>query len=357
MLVLNAPRPHEEWNVRKKIVAARIGLDELQGRQTGRVRGWMIGVGLLAPILALAACDAPPQAADPPPKPSAAPSPARATSAKAGVVDLDGARIHYEVYGDLASGKTPLLVLHGSIMSAEAMRPIIEPFTASRPVIAIDQRGHGRTGDLPGPITYEMLADDAAGVLQALNVPAADVLGYSMGGTAALFMAIRHPDRVGKQIIVSGTSRRNGWYPEVFRSFAQWKPEMFAGTPLEAEYKRLSPTPEAFPTLIAELREMDTANYDRSDNAIRAIDDKTMIVVGDADGMQLEHALELFKLRGGADVEAAMQGFLPEAPRARLAILPATSHIGVMAQGKLIAELATPFLDDSKPAIPPGFLE
>ena len=339
----------------------------MRGTNVGRWRGCdgprrrnavvptlLVGAGVFASASLLVACGASSEAADPQP---AIQAPSRADAARVGVADVDGARIHYQVYGDIASGKTPLLVLHGSFMSADAMRPMIEPFAASRPVIAIDQRGHGRTGDLPGPITYEMLADDAAGVLQALNVPEADVLGYSMGGTAAFFLAIRHPNRVGKQIIVSGVSRRDGWYPEVQRSFAEWEPEMFAGTPLEAEYKRLSPTPDAFPTLVEELSAMDTANYDRSNEAIRSIDGKTMIIVGDADGAQLEHAVELFKLRGGGDVKAAMQGFLAESPRARLAILPGTSHTGMMVETKLLAQVATPFLDDVKQPMPPGFFK
>lgn len=82
----------------------------------------------------------------------------------------------------------PLLVLHGSFMSTESMGPLIKPFAATRPVIALDARGHGRTGDLPGPITYQM-ADDSAGVLEALSVRHADVLGYSMGGVTAIIMA------------------------------------------------------------------------------------------------------------------------------------------------------------------------
>jgi hypothetical protein len=69
------------------------------------------------------------------------------------------------------------------------------------------------------------------------------------------------------------------------------------------------------------------------------------------------NALKLFKLRGGGDRTAAAQGFLPAAPRARLAILPATSHIGIMANGPVIAELAAPFLNDSTPVVPPGFLK
>src|ERR1044071_4193434 len=116
------------------------------------------------------------------------------TATRTGFAPVEGGRIAYQVYGDLASGKSPLLVLHGSQMSAEAMAPMIEPFVASRPVVAFDARGHGRTGDVPGPITYERLADDAAAVLRAVGVKRADVLGYSMGGTTAIILAVRHPD-------------------------------------------------------------------------------------------------------------------------------------------------------------------
>jgi pimeloyl-ACP methyl ester carboxylesterase len=240
-------------------------------------------------------------------------------------------------------------------MSGDAMTPLIEPFAATRPVVAVDQRGHGRTGDLPGPITYERLADDAAGVLRALGVPTADVLGYSMGGTAALYLAVRHPERVGKQVILSAPFRRDGWYPEVLRALSQATPEAFAGTPLAAEYERLSPTPDAFPTLVEKLRDLDDSDYGQADDAIRAIGGKTMVVVGDADGVALAHAVALFTLRGGGDRKAAAEGFLPEAPRARLAVLPGTSHTGMMAQAPLLAELVTPFLDDATPVTPPGF--
>ena len=101
---------------------------------------------------------------------------------------------------------------------------------------------------------------------------------------------------------------------------------------------------------------LEELNYDSSNDAIRAIDGKTMIIVGDADGVELEHAIELFKLRGGGDREAAARGFLTEAPRARLAILPATSHIGIMAEAERIAEFATPVPRRSRPAPAHGLL-
>src|SRR5258706_171439 len=321
-----------------------------------RRKATMRFVGLAATALALATCDRRIEVQGNQPM-TETNGGSRATPTRSGYADVHGARFYYEVHGDLNSKKTPLLVLHGSYMSAEAMAPFVDRFATSRPVIAFDARGHGRTGDLPGPITYGQMADDSSGVLEALKVSRADVLGYSMGGVTALTMAVRHPDRVGKQIIVSGASRRNGWYPEVNEALQKATPAAFAGSPLEAAYKRLSPTPNAFPVLVGKLRALDLSNYDLSDDAIRKFGDKTMIVAGDADGVDLEHAIELFKLRGGGDRKIAAQGFLPEAPRARLAILPATSHVGIMANADLIVTLAVPFLDDVKPPMPPGFFK
>ena len=274
---------------------------------------------------------------------------------RTGSIDIDGLRFFYQVYGDLHAGQTPLLVLHGTFMSAEAMAPVAEPFSAARPVIALDQLGHGRTGDAPGPITYEQLADDAASVLEALHVPVADVLGYSMGGTVAIGMAVRHPDRVGKLVVLSAPTHREGWLPGVLDATHQMTPEAFAGSPLQAEYERLSPTPEAFPALVEKMRTMEIQPYGWSEAEVRAIGAPTMIVLGDTDGVGLEHAVEMLRWRGGADPDVAASGFLTEPPRARLAVLPATSHTGVLAQGALIAELVMPFLNAYAPPMAEGF--
>lgn len=305
--------------------------------------GSLAGLGVAT--IALASCDSQVSTKD---QQALAPT-------RTGYADINGARFYYQIYGDLNSRQLPLLVLHGAYMSSEAMAPLIRPFVGSRPVIALDARGHGRTGDLPGGITYEQMADDAADVLDALQVRSADVLGFSMGAITAIKMAIRHPDKVGKQIIVSGTYSRDGWHPEVNQALAQATPEAFAGSPLQAEYQRISPTPNAFAELVSKIRGLDATNYDSPEDAVRRINDKTMIVVGDADAVELEYAIKFFKLRGGGDKKVAVQGFMTEAPRARLAILPGTSHVGIMANADLIAQVAIPFLDDNKPITPPGF--
>ena len=310
---------------------------------------------LAAAALSLASCDRPSTIQQK--QTAVAAAAAQPAPNKTGFANVNGSRFYYQIYGDLASAKTPLLVMHGAYMSAESMAPIAAAFAVSRPVIAFDARGHGRTGDLPGPITYDQMADDAAGLLGALKVKRADVLGYSLGGNTALAMAIRHPDKVGKQIILSGTALRDGWYPEVNAALQKVTPAAFAGSPLEAAFKRLSPTPNAFPAVVEKLRVLDASNYDRTDAAVRKIDGQTMIVVGDNDAVDLSYALRLFKLRGGRDPKVTTQGFFSAAPLARLLILPGTSHVGIMANADIIARLAVPFLDGTTPPTPPGFFK
>ncbi len=277
------------------------------------------------------------------------------SAVQSGYAEADGARLHYQVFGDLTSGKTPLIVLHGSFMSGDAMKMLVEPLAKTRPVIATDARGHGRSGGVDGPMTYDRLADDGIAVLDALGVKQADVFGYSMGATTAIAMAVRHPERIGKQVVLSGPSSLEGWYPEMLASFAKLNPAIFVGSPIEREYKRLSPTPDKFATLVEKTVALEAKPYGYTDAAVRAIPGKTLLIVGDADSVTLDHAIALFRLRGGGDRDAATRGFIDKAPQARLAILPATSHIGVLAEATAIAAMTDAFLDDRIAPMPPGF--
>ena len=69
-------------------------------------------------------------------------------------------------------------------------------------VIIFDNRGAGRSSAPPGPISIRMMADDAAALLDALEIPRANVLGESMGGMIAQELAINHPEKVNKLILV-----------------------------------------------------------------------------------------------------------------------------------------------------------
>jgi pimeloyl-ACP methyl ester carboxylesterase len=301
----------------------------------------LAGTGVLATPAAAQASDAAPTA----------------NAAEQAVADrsvaVQGGEIRYQVIGDLTSGRTPVLVLHGAFMSIDAMKPLTDRLTG-RPLIVVDQRGHGRTGDLPGPITYEALADDADAVLADAGVGAADVVGYSMGAGAALQLALRHPERVKHLVLASVSFNEAGNLPGFTQQMDQITPEMFAGTVMEKEFKRLAPNPDAFASVVNKIKVMDRGQ-DWPAERIRALASPTFIIIGDHDIVRPEHAVELYRLRGGGDTARASQPFLTEAPPARLAILPGASHIDVFGDPALLAAMILPFLDDQTRPMPPGF--
>ncbi len=281
-------------------------------------------------------------------------SQADAPGARAGIAKVRGGAFHYATRGDLDSGKTPVLVLHGAYMSSDGMAPFVERFARTRPVIVFDQRGHARTGDLPGPITYEAMADDAAALLDALGVAKADVVGYSMGGTTAIQLAIRHPEKVGRLVTVSAGMSLDAAYPEVLQGIAHITPAVFDNTAIRRDYDRLAPKPQDFPTLVDKLKTLDATPFDYA-GAFGSIDHRTMIVAGDYDVVATEHAVAMFRARKGGAAAVAAQGFLKESPPARLLVLPSMSHLGVFDAADLIASQVEPFLEDAPPPMPKGF--
>src|SRR5262249_28450505 len=124
---------------------------------------------------------------------------------------VNGVDTYYELHG---SGQ-PLVVLHGAFMTIELMGDLIPGLAKSRQVIAVEMQGHGRTPDVDRPLTYEGLADDAAALIRDLGIGPADVYGYSLGGGAAIQLAIRHPAVVRKLVAVSASVSSEGMYPEV----------------------------------------------------------------------------------------------------------------------------------------------
>jgi pimeloyl-ACP methyl ester carboxylesterase len=222
-------------------------------------------------------------------------------------------------------------------------------------VIVFDQQGHGRTPDISRGMSYEQFADDAAMLLRALKVERADVMGYSNGGGVALRLALRHPTLVNKLVSLSATYRKDGWYPSVFEGIEDQSSAVFAGTSVEKAFKEHTPDATAFAAYLEKMNVLSRNEQDISDAQMRSISAKTMVIVGDADAVKPEHALAMFKLRGGGDEKAAASGMLQEAPAARLVILPATSHVGIFGESAVLVPMVNAFLDDVTPATPDLF--
>jgi pimeloyl-ACP methyl ester carboxylesterase len=103
---------------------------------------------------------------------------------------------------------------------------------------------------------------------------------------------------------------------------------------------------------IEKMRVLNFEDQSITDAQMRSIQAKTMVIVGDADGVRPEHAVAMFKLRGGGDEAAAATGAISGVPQARLVILPATSHISISAEVQVLEPMITAFLDEVPPANP-----
>jgi len=193
------------------------------------------------------------------------------------------------------------------------------------------------------------MADDTAALLAHLGVGRADVLGYSMGGGIALQLAIRHPAVVRRLVVASASYTSDGMHSVALEAFPSITPELFAGSPIEEAYQRTAPHPGDFPRLVEKLTRLDTTAFAWPEAEIRRIAAPTMIVLGDSDGVRLEHAVELFKLLGGG-----VMGDLQGMPKSQLAVLPGTAHFvppghGLLDRADWLLDLIPPFLDEPMP--------
>jgi pimeloyl-ACP methyl ester carboxylesterase len=266
------------------------------------------------------------------------------TSVQSGYAPVNGLNLYYEIHGEPRADAPPLVVLHGSFMTIELMGKVVPELAKCRQVIAVEFQAHGHTADIDRPITYERLADDTAALIQHLGIEQADVYGYSLGGGVVFQVAIRHPQLVRKLVVVSATYTTAGMYPEVLPGIAQIKPEMFDGTPWRASYDRTAPNPQGFPALVSRLTALASKPRDWPAEAIRAITAPALIIVGDSDGIRPEHAAEMFRLFGGG-----VFGDFAGPPASQLAILPGTTHIGLLDRADWIVAMVNLFLDAPVP--------
>jgi pimeloyl-ACP methyl ester carboxylesterase len=278
------------------------------------------------------------------------------TPSRSGHLPINGLSLYHEVYGELGRSTTPpLLLVPGAFMDTGSMTSWVSAFAATRSVIIFDQQGHGRTPDTSRTMSYEQFADDAAALLRALDVERADAMGYSQGGGVALQLALRHPDLVDKLVVMSASYRRDGLYASVLTGIEGLRAAAFAGTPVEQAFQRHTPEATAFDAYVEKMKVLGSNDLDLSDAQVSSLTARTMVVVGDADVVRPEHALTLFRLRGGGDEEAAATGTLQGVPAARLVILPGTSHLGISAASAVVVPMVTAFLDDVPPPTPSLF--
>lgn len=211
--------------------------------------------------------------------------------------NIRGFKMYAEVYGQ----GQPLLFIHGNGGSINNFTKQIPYFSKKYKVIIADSRAQGKSTDPADSLTYEMMADDYAALLDAMKIDSAYVVGWSDGGINGLLLAMRHPEKV-KKLAVTGANLR----PDTTAVPAEiWN----MVTPMYNELKNKSNKSETENSGYKLLRLLvENPHIPLSD--LQKIYCPSLIIGGDHDVIKEEHTMEIFK----------------NIPKAFLWILPNSGH-------------------------------
>lgn len=274
------------------------------------------------------------------------------TPTESGYADVNGVKIWYQTYGE----GDPLMLIHGGFGSVEMFGPNIALLAADRKVIGVDLQGHGGTGPLRRPMTFETMASDIAELIRFLGYEQADVLGYSLGGATALRLAIDHPAVVDRLVLVSMTYAFANWHRYNYEGMKaigadpETAAQRLIGTPQYQTYVMKAPGGAAsFVEAVQEVGSLLGAeDYDWSAEVplVRA---PTLVVYADWDAVRIAAATKLFELLGGGAQDAGWDrsGMGPN----HFAVIPNATHYDIVVNPE-VARVARPFLDGYPP--PPG---
>lgn len=235
-----------------------------------------------------------------------------------------GVRTYIEQHG---TGE-PLLLLHGGFETVDMLPFLTEHLARHRRVIAPERRGHGRTADQAGPITYEAMARDTAAVMDALGIETADVVGYSDGANIGLLLAIAAPERVRRLVLVSGNFHADGMTEAFHRGLRMARADSFEPHFAEA-YRALSPDgAEHWPVVFEKLQRMMLEEPRLRADDLERIEAPTLVLAGDRDYVAVSHTVAMFEA----------------IPNARLCIVPGGSHGLLTEQPQLTTRVILDFL-------------
>lgn len=256
---------------------------------------------------------------------------------------VNGARLYVEILGK----GPPILFLHGGLLFFDSnFRNQRDYFATFRTVIGIDQRGHGHSPDVAGPISYQIMADDTAAVLQQLGVGPVDVVGHSDGGDVALLLARDHPELV-RRVVISGANLRSGLTAAETERRRRWshdelmqKVKALAATlpPIfRTGYAQVSPDgPDHWLELVAKDYQMWLTPVVIAPTDLRRIVAPVLVMAGDHDFTSIEETVEIWR----------------DLPHAQLIIIPGTGH-GTFSQRPDLVNLAIrDFLEEPAPTAP-----
>jgi len=239
--------------------------------------------------------------------------------------ELPSMRMWYDERGDGA----PCVMLHpgGAGVDSRALDPNVDALAQVFRVYTPEQRGHGRTPDVAGPISYGLMAADTIAFIDTVIGAPVCLFGCSDGAVVALTVALRRPDLVRRLVFAAGVFHHDGWAAGVLDG----EPPEF----LKQSYGELSPDGIGhYDVMVAKLAAMHAREPALTAADLGAITCRTLVMVADDDEVRLEHAIEAYR----------------SMPDAELAVVPGTSHGLLVERPGLCNLLITEFL--TRPPVP-----
>ncbi|HEX7676804.1 MAG TPA: alpha/beta hydrolase [Thermoanaerobaculia bacterium] len=247
------------------------------------------------------------------------------TPVSSGYAEVNGIKLYHEVYGE----GEPLVLLAGGLMTIGEMSTLLEPLAKSHKVIAVELQGHGRTADTDRPLAMETMGDDIAALLDQLSIQKADIVGVSLGAAVGLRMAIQHPEKVHRLVVISTPYAKSGWYPEAQKGMGEVSAAMAENMMQRptGKFSKECPEPQRFPQFLDKMGRMLGASYDWSAD-VKKLTMPVLLVFADNDSISQKHIAEFFALLGGGVKEPGWMN--TQLSKARLAVITGYSHYNLI---------------------------
>jgi pimeloyl-ACP methyl ester carboxylesterase len=214
------------------------------------------------------------------------------TKFKRGYSEVNGLKMYYEIYGQ---GK-PIVLIHGGGSTIEtSFGNIIPLLLKSRQVIAMELQAHGHTCDRNTDLTFEQDADDIAKLLDNLQIKKADFLGFSNGGHTAIEVALRYKTIVDKIILASTFYKRDAVVPQFWDGFDTTTLEMMPKV-LQKGYLKANNDEKGLLNMFQKDVQKMKAFKGWTDEQMKSITAKTLIINGNNDVGSIEHAVQMYRI-------------------------------------------------------------
>lgn len=219
----------------------------------------------------------------------------------------------------------PLVLLHPGGADSRAFDPLITELDDTYVCVTPDQRAHGCTGDVAGPLSFEAMAADTVAFLERSVDTPVHLLGYSDGAIVALHVALARPDLVRSLVFAAAVFHRDGWLPGVLDGET---PDFMGDS-----YGEVSPDGrDHWPVVVAKLDALHAVSPALTVDDLATLTMPTLVILGDDDEVRVEHAVAMYRAL----------------PDGELAVVPRATHGLVVEKPELFALLIRDFHDSNK---------